>query len=118
VLIGRVEQAYHDRVLHGGVPSPAIYVVPVRCDGHSHDLIAETKEFVINVPTAEHTPREPPNAPAVGQVQIRIPASPLTASGISRDQRVNSGMPLGTCPSSGRERREARVKKIRWERGL
>lgn len=32
---------------------PAIYMVPVRYDRYSHDLIAESKEFVINVPTAD-----------------------------------------------------------------
>ncbi len=32
---------------------PAIYVVPVRYDRYSHDLIAESGEFVINVPTAD-----------------------------------------------------------------
>lgn len=32
---------------------PAIYIVPVRYNRYSHGLIAETGEFVINVPTAD-----------------------------------------------------------------
>ncbi|MBL7119002.1 flavin reductase family protein [Candidatus Bathyarchaeota archaeon] len=32
---------------------PAIYVVAVRHDRYSHDLIAEGKEFVINIPTVD-----------------------------------------------------------------